>query len=95
VVQPATVQVPSSNPVTVDPATMRRVNERTLEEMRLREEERRNMPFIEKAKAQRRAIQTRQNLNQVLDNMEQQRQQPAIPNTLIIDGRNPENNTNQ
>jgi hypothetical protein len=89
---PASVQLPAepaASPPTVDRSTMRTVNERILEKTR------QNTPFIEKAKRQKQAIQSRQNLNQALDQMGQPSQQPVIPNTLVIDGQNPGNNTNQ
>lgn len=120
--KPVVVQVPNSPPSsTIDSASQRIIKGRTIEEIRPKEEKQR-LPFVQKVKAQRQAIQSRQNLNQVLDNMEQQPQkvqvqlqpqlqqpqqiqaqplqplqpQPqTIPNTLIIDGQNPENNTNQ
>lgn len=110
VVKPVVVQVPNSPPSsTIDSPSQRIIKGQTIEEMGPREEKQRP-PFIQKVKTQRQAIQSRQNLNQVLNNMEPQPQiqqpqqiqpqlqqplQPqTLPNTIVIDGRNSENNTN-
>lgn len=99
--QPVSIQLPTSN---ADPSKVKVANERLLEEARLREAAKTNMTFFQKTKAQREALQTRQNLNQALEQSAQpqhptqteaQPQPRAIPNTLIIDGNNPENNTNR
>jgi hypothetical protein len=74
VAKPAVVQVPNSSPSsTIEPPSQRIIKGQTIEEMRP-QEQKPPLPFIQKVKTQRQAIQSRQNLNQVLNNMEQQPQ---------------------